>query len=105
MLSGGTHVIEKATLIMFHGRIESSHKSCESGRPVRMFTGANGQGFVGSAVSGKRGNFAIPAFVDLNHVYHAEAKGFTGGVHPDIQVCNDAKSNGWRIRVISKAAA
>lgn len=98
-LSAGTHVISSPHLVMFYGRVSADHKACRIGRPVSMFTGLNGVGFVGSTVSGSRGRFSIPAFVDANHTFHAEVSGKTTTVHPDTQVCNDASSNFWIVRV------
>ncbi len=101
-LYASTHVISSPHLVMFSGRISADHKECKVGRPVSMYTGANGVGFVGSTVSGSHGRFSIPAFVDRNHTFHVEVAGKTTTVHPDTQVCNDASSNFWIVRVKNK---
>ena len=101
-LSASTHVIANPHLVFFTGRITASHSECKSVRPVALFTGANGVGFVGSTVSSSSGQFAIPAFVDRNHTYRAIVTGQTTTVHPDTQVCNDANSANWIVRVQNK---
>lgn len=94
-----SHVIPNPALITITGRITSNHPECRINRIVRMYTGDNGKGFVGSDKSGGGGTFSISTFADRNHTYHVEVAGGVVDVHPDTGVCLDAKSNYWRVRV------